>query len=366
MAEILPMQRRSGVTLVEVLVAIFVMGIGMIALLTLFPIGVLRPWPRRSATNTHSQAACIAHENAIIYNLRNDVGTAANPGVVTAWADLYDKGATNADVFTNPYPGGGLPPADPYGESYTVFVDPIGYFNAGSSTPDWVGGAAYVGALRRRPVSFVNGNATNIYRSFTLWDDMAFNNLYDTTTLPITLPGTPELAGTTVMRNSPYSWGYTIRRPISSDRSVVESSIVVFDSRSLSLTANLNLGEYVYPKEAYFNPNNSTVVVGPFTAPNGPPIRAGNWIMDATVYKTAAGAGSQHNYWYRVLATQDVTVGINTYAVFEIQGVIRGFSNFPNAMVADPTNAASTAYQGTVVILDGVAEVFERGPARTP
>ena len=35
------MIRRRGATLLEVLVAIFVMGIGMLALLALFPLGVL-------------------------------------------------------------------------------------------------------------------------------------------------------------------------------------------------------------------------------------------------------------------------------------------------------------------------------------
>jgi prepilin-type N-terminal cleavage/methylation domain-containing protein len=36
-----PRQRRRGITLVEVLVAIFIMGIGLLALLTLFPLGAL-------------------------------------------------------------------------------------------------------------------------------------------------------------------------------------------------------------------------------------------------------------------------------------------------------------------------------------
>jgi Tfp pilus assembly protein PilV len=354
------MARRSGVTLVEVLVAIFVMGIGMIALLTLFPIGVLR---MAQAINDEraAQAAYIAHENSAVYNIRND------PMVAAQVNDPYNKGQTNADLFLNPCPfslagAAALPNADLYGESYTLFVDPIGYYNSGTATPEWVGGAAHTGVMRRRPVSFVNANATNIYRSFTLWDDIEFSKVNDPTS---ELPGTPVLAGLAVMRNSRFSWGYTVRRPLTSEKSVVDCSVVVFDSRSLSLSANLNLGEYVY-SGCFFNPNNNTVIV-PFTPPNGPPIRAGNWIMDATIYSTPTGAGSQHNYWYRVLATQDVVVGVNTYAVFEVQGQIRGFNNYPTAQVADPTLPTSTAYpHGTVVIFDGVAEVFERGPVRTP
>ena len=36
------LNERAGVTLIEVLVAIFIMGIGLLALLTLFPLGALR------------------------------------------------------------------------------------------------------------------------------------------------------------------------------------------------------------------------------------------------------------------------------------------------------------------------------------
>lgn len=357
------MTRRSGVTLVEVLVAIFVMGIGMIALLTLFPIGVLR---MAQAINDEraSQAAYVAHENAIINNTRND------PSVVVESPDLYNKGQTNTDVFANPYPYtlagvAALPSADPYNESYTVFVDPIGMESGATSV--WVGGVN--GLLRRRSVSFAATQAT-ISRSFSLWDDMEFNRTYDPTVTPVALPGTPEVTGLSLVRNTRFSWGYTMRRPMTSAKSVVECSIVVFDSRSLSLGANLGLGEYAYPSECYFNPNNNTVII-PFTPPNGPPIRPGNWIMDATQYQTTntAGAtvGSQHNYWYRVLATQDVVIGAQTYAVLEIQGTIRGFNNYPTAQVADPTLATSTAYPAcTVVILEGVAEVFEKGPVRAP
>src|SRR4249920_893142 len=35
------MKQRSGLTLVEVLVAIFIMGVGMLAILTLFPLGLM-------------------------------------------------------------------------------------------------------------------------------------------------------------------------------------------------------------------------------------------------------------------------------------------------------------------------------------
>src|SRR5215475_5248449 len=117
------MTRRSGVTLVEVLVAIFVMGIGMIALLTLFPIGVLR---MQQAINDElaSQSAYNADKIAIANNIRND------PTVVSQSTDLYNNNKDNLDLFSNPFPFtlanvAALPNADPNGESYAIFVDPI-------------------------------------------------------------------------------------------------------------------------------------------------------------------------------------------------------------------------------------------------
>lgn len=354
------MARRTGVTLVEVLVAIFVMGIGMIALLTLFPIGVLRMAQAINDERT-AQAAYNAHKYSIISDIRND--------------PLVVSNGTIPNLFAQPLAA--LPRADPYGESYTIFVDPIGG-QSGATSP-WVGGVT--GLLLRRPVSFAN-NAAAVNSMFTLWDDMTYYN--DPTQ---GLPGTPELAGSFVLRNSRFSWGYTLRRPMTAQKSVVECAIVVFDSRSLSLNANLGLGEWVYGPlnpgtQAFFNPGNNTIIVAYNPANYSPPqVRPGGWIMDATQTQVTSGGvtyGSQHNYWYRVLASQDVIGGGGIdYTVFEIQGQIRGFNNFPGptgvpATPAYPGNATSTdpttslpAFPGTIVILDGVAEVFERGPART-
>jgi hypothetical protein len=368
-------RQRAAVTLVEVLVAIFVMGIGMIALLTLFPIGVLR---MQQAINDElaAQSANNAHTLSLVYNLRNDMAVGAFPGAIS---DPLPGG--NQDFLANPLPGT-LPSADPFGESYALLVDPLGA-NSGPTSP-WVGGFINKGILLRRPVSYASTQAA-INSTFTLWDDLSFNKDLDPA---LGLPGTPELAagpGTAVLRNSRFSWVYTLRRPVTSDRSVVDCSIVVFNSRSLSLNANLNLGENVYAplggvSGAYFNfnpvPNNNvptntiTVYYNQATGLIAPQVRPGNWIMDATQFttKNAAGvvSGGQHAYWYRVLSTTDaIDAGGNTYTVFEVQGSIRGFNNAPtwvnNTMVADPVSGLPS-YQGTIVILDGVVEVFEKGP----
>jgi hypothetical protein len=135
------MTRRSGSTLVEVLIAIFVMGIGLIALLTLFPLGALR-MAKAIHDDKCAQFGRNANSLAVIHNIRNDLDVVSAPGI--------------PDVFVNPNPAPGIPAlkdADPYGESYAILVDPIGYNQtSGTNAQDWVGGVTSV--LRRRPVEF--------------------------------------------------------------------------------------------------------------------------------------------------------------------------------------------------------------------
>src|SRR4051794_12179863 len=107
------MKRRSGITLIEVLVAIFVMALGMIALLTLFPIGALQ---MAQSIQDERAAQCAANANAIamIKNLRAD-GTPA--GVIG------DVPQGPNDVFAMDL-GVGAPTDN--GLSNPILVDPAG------------------------------------------------------------------------------------------------------------------------------------------------------------------------------------------------------------------------------------------------
>src|SRR6516225_10240407 len=102
--------KRTGATLVEVLVAIFVMGIGLIAVLALFPLGVIRMAQAIQDGRT-GNIALNAEAIAVFKNIRHD------PNFVL--------------TCQNPI---GFPPAASQGPSYPVFIDPIGYRNA-AGTP---------------------------------------------------------------------------------------------------------------------------------------------------------------------------------------------------------------------------------------
>src|SRR5438270_13029204 len=106
---------RRATTLIEVLVAIFVMGLGLLALLTLFPLGVMS---MAQAVKDDRAAHAVANAAAIaeFMDLRND--------------PLLFPPPAPSDLFLRPFPGttppdlSTLPNYD--GSSYPVFVDPIG------------------------------------------------------------------------------------------------------------------------------------------------------------------------------------------------------------------------------------------------
>ena len=390
------MSRRSGVTLVEVLVAIFVMGIGLIALLTLFPIGMLR-MARAIHYERSVQSARNADANAIIHGIRQDIDVVTD---IRVGGDPYNALNPNWDVFRNPCPilprnafpapVPGLLNADPYHDSYAIFVDPIGFNNLPTgASQDWVGGFEptrnappfasnvgspplnYKGGLRRRPVEFVRRGAPpiatrnlRILTAFTLWDDMVF----EANTGNASLPGTPQSVAGIVLRDPRFSWGYTMRRPMTSDRSIVDCSIVVFDKRSLSITGAGSLSEHVYPNLTYFNHLNNTITIDITAAATvPPPVRAGDWIMDVTPYNPTPTSGAAHAYWYRIVAAEEIVNNGRRFARFEVQQPIRGVNQFPGTFQTwAGTPAMALGFQGTSVILEGVAEVFDKGPGRLP
>lgn len=379
------MTRRSGMTLVEVLVAIFIMGIGLVALLTLFPIGILRI---AQAIRDDRCVSCVINAQAIsqVNNLRNDIDVVSDANY-----QPYDPANPILDLFVNPYPRDAaglpqLPDADPYGESYPVLADPIGFLGTGGVTSHWVAGAP--GFLRRRPVEFARRGVANmpalqlnVQRNFTLWDDLNFDN---GDPVAGASPGTPTILAATVpptiSRNPRFSWAYLFRRPQTQERSVVDCAVVVFENRPSG-------AEYLYAgagsNPTYFDPVKNTITID-YTGNVPPPLRPGNWILDNTIYRTgpSPGAGlppiygSAHAYFYRIVNAEDLVVAGRQLARYEVQQPLRGFPPLIPPLpppgfttVNDPTDtsaAPAQVFQGTAIVMEGVAEVFEKGPIRLP
>ena len=350
------MPRRSGATLVEVLVAIFVMGIGMLTLLVLFPIGVLT-----MAQAIQDDRTARAVENAV------------------AIANMFDyrQDPQLDPFFNNPdNAGAGWSDAQSLGPSYPIYLDPVGRLSFSQPHKDFVAGQGnvaqgnvattiiptsnnYAGCtgIRRVDPSYITNLLTdgdplndirvrpNVSKYFISADDIEF----DENAVPRNVSADPT--NPQFKRNSTYSWAYLLRRPMNDVTNVVEMNVIVYNKRPLTLDARAQPDETLYA--AHFDPTNNVVTLswaigGARRTPN---LRLGDWILDTTPVKYGTKWGPPHANFYRVVSITEnapyVSNGNTIGSVsIEVQTPIR---DFPNGVVSE----------GLVTVLDGVAEVFQ-------
>ncbi len=330
---------RRGATLIEVLVAIFVMGIGMLALLVLFPIGILT---MRQAIQDDRAATCASAATAAA-KMR------VSPSTFKPWF-LQADGDYPVNLQT-------MTPATTDGPSYPLLLDIVGGLNYGVPPfTDWVGGQT--NGIRRLifpDPSFIANRNTDALRWQISPDDIVF----DANGIPLqNVPGVFE-------RNSAYSWAFLVRCPQQGKPNVVELTVIVFNDRPLALNSQLQTGESQY--NAVFDTANSTVTLtwGGATDPAAvpPPVSVGGWILDTTPVlvpdpNNPGGTkfGPPHARFYRVVAmTQTSSNSVD----IEVQSPIKGF---PLPTPPNPAPVGPGLFSGTVVIIEGIAEVFEKGP----
>src|SRR5205823_5785838 len=102
-------------TLLEVVVAIFIMAVGMLALLTLFPIGMLS-MARALQDQRVGDASGVAAADANAWNVR------------TGYGNINSAMDQPPPIASSGVPGTVVPvnPAPPTGPSYPVYIDPYG------------------------------------------------------------------------------------------------------------------------------------------------------------------------------------------------------------------------------------------------
>jgi hypothetical protein len=332
--------RRPGATLLEVLVAIFVMGIGLLALLTLFPIGALR-----MAQAIQSESCAVTGQNAASVALMK--GVASDPSLFFG-GDPY-LNPNNLGVAANASTTWPLTP------SYPVYIDPIG-FRASLTTT--VAGASF---LARRSVSFVDPPTPNPTQAALQWftDQSAIDWENATPGSANSPPGTPRLL-LPVPPNNPaftrdvrYSYAFLVQRPVYTDATVVDTTIVVYAARPTAMTGNLTLKEQYFNTANYNTVNNTIMIDYSAAGSAAPTVVVGDWLLDNTpvLVNNVGGTTNQwaHGYFYRITSVTDLG---NSQIEYEVEQPIRGF----------PAGAAVNA--GVVITLDGVAEVYTKGVTR--
>jgi Tfp pilus assembly protein PilV len=293
------MKLRAGITLIETLVAVFIMAIGLLALLTLFPLGAVS-----MAQAIRDQRVAEAVEQADALCNARAVRTDAN--VLPGFAN--GKLAATWD-----------------GQSYPVFADPWGRS---------VGSGLTVGGVMQRTTLSYAGSRANAMRWCALQDELTF--------LP---DGTPDTSSG-LQREPRTTWGYWLKRPNFSVPNVVEMSIVVYSGRDLALASK----ETAANNLAYNAADPTAVTID--NSANKPDVRKGMWVVDLTTHDpnstnaaeqmAARKYGPVHGYWYRVVDVTETTVAGADALQLDLQ---------PKPVVP----------MQTIAIMDGVVEVFPKG-----
>ena len=338
------MTRRPAITLIEALMAIFVMAIGLLALLTLFPLGAVQ----------------MAHV------LKDDrtAQTASNAAALFKAFDLANDPNVNTANFENSWPGVLPNLATGHTPTYPVFVDAVGVSNMAGVSPTIAG--LPLGIKRVTPVATCP-MTQNPQRWCYLLDDMTYADN------GVPYPGNPAAAPPNglnpIQRTGRYSLAYMVRRQVAMNPAPtlvprtppfpqIDLTVVVYSGRTAGLDANLNpLGETPYPNTTWVSSN---LVSIDWTNLTKPALRRGSWVLDARMIEQNPATGAlvrpvqPQGYFYRVVSVNEVSA---TVMEVELQTALGAAIRGPTGLIA----GTGQFYVGPLVVMDAVSEVFEKG-----
>lgn len=312
------MTRRPAVTLMEVLIAMFIMAIGMLALLALFPVGAVS-MAQALKDDRCAYASYVSENVAIAMNIRNqDVNVNA---AFLAPAALPTSGALQSGL---------------------VYVDPYGALAAPFGVPLGAGGPfASLGIPRVSPFFITAGGASAFQltdRWFSLQDDMTFNQ-----------SGAPDISttGGIIDRGRSYSYAFLLRRmpplglsknPFPTSGYAVHLDAVVYKGRPVNPPTVETTLPVVLPSGAM----GTNMIVVNATASTFPPltVKRGGWILDTSF---TPGIGLINGYFYRVTNLTE------NNPLFPL----------PNTTIEVQQNLLAPVTQ--ITVMDYVAEVFDKG-----
>jgi hypothetical protein len=334
------MSQRPGITLIEVLVAIFIAAIGTLSLLVLFPLGALN-MARALRDDRCAQAGI--NGSALIDVLGYRTDGIPSSGTITP--------GSIADQLINS--------ANP------VYIDAIGtqvILGGTVASPNlYVGGLGAAAAanaplpgIQRMTPSFIT-SATMANRFFRLQDDITYNSL-----------GAADTTGGFINRGGRYSWAYMVRPPASVySAGIADVSIVVYDSRptgraggeSCYLPAQNPAGGTNYPVGStsiiiQYSGTPLPITGSAYYTQSAPPLRRGSWILDASKRDSAndpASIGNIHSFFYRVVDVTDVSTSTQSLMQVDLET--------PLAAAIDGANATTP---GIIVVLENVAGIYSR------
>ncbi len=363
---------RSGITLTEILISILILGVGIISLATLFPLGILR---MREAARL-SRSGYLTESAAADLNVRNLLNKQAfgNP-YISPWYNytgaVYDPWIHD----TLSYTVGNSPPAvlsngtdsgvsRTYGPGLPVAYDPLwrfqtGHYADGNSAEARFGSG--IGFVRNDPNGTPNTPSAWGLPRVTNFNPLLINpnSIPDTFVSPEDVlwqqgdtsvgsndsglsPVVPELTTTTYGVPATniewrYTWLFTGHQSDASDGTVFEGDIAIFENRPFAMDNGVVAGEPVL--EAVFGYSSHVLAVSastnsnlgygaaasrvvllrwPATMPD-PDIRVGNWIADVTYERSATIDATRRVFLSAndILSSPAYNAGIGTFFPYQ-------------------------------------------------
>jgi hypothetical protein len=347
---------RKGLSMAEVLVALFLLALGTIAILTMFPLGM---YHMGQALKDDRTAQCAQQADQYMRNYwrlnvvenpnRNNTLATGFPGyepMFTAfdWPDSKPDltFGLNTPITSGNVPAGRLTSvANAQVPSYPVFVDPMGYGSFWSTlNPSthqfqfWVAGDGLAVYPRRSLNMFVQPSSppTAAWRACSMMDGFTFAD-----------NGAPSAPSGAVERELRYNWMWILQRPDNTVQNTANMTVVVFDRRAFQYAPQQ--AEVVFASGVtaaniiVMIPLTTTISVPAAVMPSCP-WQKGSWLMDAT-------PTMRHANFYRVVSVTDNTL-VNGMWDIELQTPIRRL------------DGGTGQYAGTLMHIVGVSEVFER------
>jgi hypothetical protein len=357
----------------EVLVAIMIMSVGMLAILSLFPIGAL------------NMARAINQDRGTTHGVNSDSmfrfywkQSWYDPTTGAVWPTNYEAYGHSQEpmlfLLENHAAYGSIPSTSEQ-PSFPVLVDVVGWQTSvpGSNGQYYVAGSSFPGmfpmrtTLRRcinfnnsaypfpwavtdpfipfqQPIVFSPPNPPVLamyqpiipagFRLSTLMDEFSYDQA-----------GEPSADGGQLQRGGRYNVSWLIQRKRNDVPHEVDVQVLVFAGRSPTDNSS---AETAFVNTTTFAGSKQIVV--PLNGQSPPPLRRGGWIafsMPVVVSQNGTSSTYPSLDFYRVVAVND---DIPDTLVIETEAPIKTYASMGFA-----------GYQGSAIVFDNLIEVFDRG-----
>ena len=357
---------RRGLTLTEILIAIMIMGVGVLAILTLFPLGLMRMAQAvrasRSAMLSESASSDLAGRGLL--DKASFATSWSGPNAGRAYFDPFLVDPANPAAYNSATDGGvsraigaGLPvaydplwwyevdptystyyPSEPTNESRYRFGNGIGFLRSDGGPPAAYGLQRITNFRAGYSVEPVFASLDDfVYQSEGNSNPNANMDQSDGTGSPVV----PSLdANGYPVLDMMFTWMFTGKQTDLGNSLVFDGDIVVFHNRAFALdqvnqpygggSVLKPAGEAVveavwgygpgiqdptFPGFYYALNSTSVLLRWPAAAPE-PDVRIGNWIADVTYERYQSGAAkyagardqAQRCFWYRIIRRGDTTI----------------------------------------------------------